>query len=163
MQRLAIAFLLLLTVSIYAGCTVDDICSEETQTTPNMVISFANNRISGVAKPLDSLKITNLDYDKVVWNAPADTIGIPLSTESESSTYSFTILKDNITYTNIYQFDYNLEEVYVSRACGYKMRYNNLEAESIPNEDSTSTWVKNITVLNSIVEDEKNAHITILH
>lgn len=164
MRRLAIAFLVITSVSIYAGCTADDICSEETQTTPNMVISFANNSISGVAKPLDSLKITNLDYDdKVVWNAPADTISIPLSTEVDRSTYAFTIFKDSTRYTNVYQFDYRREEVYISRACGFKMHYTNLEAEAIPNEDNTPTWAKNITVLNPIIEDEKSTHITILH
>lgn len=139
MQRLTIAFSLLLAVVIYAGCTADDICSEDTQTTPNMVISFADNRVSGLAKPLDSLKITNLDYDQVVWNAPADTISIPLSTEVERSTYAFTIRKNNISYTNVYQFDYRHQEVYVSRACGYKMIYNNLEAQAIPNEDDAPT------------------------
>lgn len=163
MHKSAGSILLLLIVSIYAGCTADDICSEETQTTPNLVINFADNRISGVAKPLDSLKITNLDYDKVVWNAPADTIRIPLSTETDRSTYAFTILKDDVVYTNVYQLDYFRKEVYISRACGYKMTYTDLEAEAIPNENNTPTWAKHITILNPIVEDEKNAHITILH
>ena len=163
MHKLAKAFILLLVVSIYAGCTADDICSEETQTTPKLVISFSDNRVSGVAKPLEHLKVRNLEHDTIVWDAPADTISIPLSTEADRSTYSFTILKDDIPHTNIYQFDYYREEIYVSRACGYRMRYTNLEAEGIPNSDNTPTWAKFITVLNPIVEDEKSAHITILH
>lgn len=163
MHKLAKAFILLLIMSTYAGCTADDICSEETQTTPKMVISFSDNRVSGVAKPLAHLRIRNIEYDTIVWDAPADTISIPLSTEADRSTYSFTILKNDIPYTNVYQFEYYREEVYVSRACGYKMRYTNLEAKAIPNSDSTPTWAKFITILNPIVEDEKNAHITILH
>ena len=155
--------LLFLVVTIYAACTADDICSEETQTTPKMIISFADHKVSGVAKPLNHLKIRNIEYDTIVWDAPADIISIPLSTEMDRSTYAFTILKNDISYTNVYRFEYNREEVFVSRACGYKMRFINLMAEDISNTDSTPTWAKFITILNPIVEDEKNAHITILH
>ncbi|HLS12668.1 MAG TPA: DUF6452 family protein [Flavobacteriaceae bacterium] len=164
MYKVLKSFVVLLFVAtIYAACTADDICSEETQTTPKMVISFADHMISGVAKPLNHLKIRNIEYDTIVWDAPADTISIPLSTEMNRSTYAFTIVKEEIPYTNIYQFDYNREEIYVSRACGYKMRYTNLMAEDISNTDSIPTWAKFITILNPIVEDEKSAHITILH
>ena len=155
---------LFLAAIIYAGCTADDICSEETQTTPKMVISFADHKISGIAKPLNHIKITNIEYDTIVWDAPAESISIPLSTEMDRSTYSFTIVKEGVSYTNTYQFDYNRKEVYVSRACGYKMHYTDLKAKDISNTDSTTpTWAQFITILNPIVEDEKSAHITILH
>ena len=163
MYKLAKAFILLFLVSIYAGCTADDICSGETQTTPEMIISFSDNRISELAKPLDHLKVRNIEFDTLVWDAPADTISIPLATDVDRSTYSFTIVKDDVTYTNVFQFDYNREEVYVNRACGFKIRYTNLTAEDISESDSIPTWAKFITVLNPIVEDEKSAHITILH
>lgn len=162
-MRKSAKFLLFFILSMYLGCTADDICSEETPTTPNLVISFADNRISDVAKPLNHLVVRNIEYDTIVWNAPADTIRIPLTTEFDKSTYAFTILKDSITYTNVYELVYTPEEVYVNRACGFKMIYTDLDANSIPNEDNTPSWAKNITVLNSIVEDEESAHITILH
>src|SRR5699024_2899982 len=132
--------LLFLVVTIYAACTADDICSEETQTTPKMIISFADHKVSGVAKPLNHLKIRNIEYDTIVWDAPADIISIPLSTEMDRSTYAFTIVKEEIPYTNIYQFDYNREEIYVSIACGYKMRYTNLMSEDISITDSIPTF-----------------------
>lgn len=163
MNRIIKTFILLLLLSIIAGCTADDICSEETQTTPEMVITFSDHRISGLAKPLEHLTIRNIEYDTIVWDAPADTISMPLSTEMDRSTYAFTILKGETAYTNVYQFDYSREEIYVSRACGYKMRYTNLTAEDISDSDSIPTWAKFITVLNPIITDEKSAHITILH
>ena len=107
MYKVTKAFILLFLIGIYVGCTADDICSEETQTTQEMVISFSDNRISGLAKPLEHLKIRNIEFDTIVWDAPADTISIPLSTEMDRSTYSFTIVKEDITYTNVFQFDYN--------------------------------------------------------
>lgn len=163
MHRLIQATLVILMISLYAGCTTDDICSEETQTTPNLVINFADNKIAGVAKPLSHIMIRNLDLDTLVWNAPADTIAIPLYTDADRSTYAFTIFKEEVPYTNIYQFDYTREEIYVSRACGFKMHFENLKAEAIPNENLTTGWTKNITIIKPIVEDEKSTHITILH
>lgn len=163
MYNVTKVLVLLFLVSMYAGCTADDICSGDTPTTPEMVISFSDNRISGLAKPLDHLKVRNIEFDTIVWDAPADTISIPLSTDLDSSTYSFSIVKEGITYTNVIQFNYNREEVYVNRACGYKMRYINLMAEDISDSESIPTWAKFITVLNPVVEDEKSTHITILH
>jgi len=156
-------WILLLIIGGYAGCTVDDICSEETPTTPRVVISFADNRIADLGKPLEHLKVRSIEYDTLVWDAPADTIMIPLSTEENSVSYAFTIQKNNIEYTNIFKFDYQREEVYVNRACGYKMFFNELEAYDTSNEDNHPIWAKNITVLNPTVQDEKESHITILH
>jgi len=163
MHKFVKAFVVILIVSIYSGCTVDDICSEETQTTPNLVISFTDNNIAELIKPLEHLQVENLEHNTIVWDAPADSIRIPLSTEGDRSTYAFTIIKNGEERTNIYQFDYQREEVYVNRACGFKMRFTNLQAEDISDSDTIPTWAKNITVLNPIIEDEKSTHITILH
>lgn len=152
-----------LSLGIFIGCTVDDICSEETQTTPHLVISFTDNRIPDILKPLAHLKVENLEYEILVWDAPADIIQIPLSTEADKTTYAFTIIKDEIEHKDIYEFSYHRKEVYVSRACGYKMLYIDLEANFIPNSDDTPSWSQNITVLNPIIEDEKKPHITILY
>ena len=52
------------------------------------------------------------------------------------------------------------EDVYVSRACGYKTVFNNLALNLEPDSDN---WVINSEILNSTVKDETKAHVKIFH
>lgn len=86
-----IILLLLTTLSLW-GCTRDDICPEDTQTTPLLVIKFMDISNPSQVKAVDNLRITlaNTSQTEVVI-ARTDTLyKIPLNPIATSVDYNFT-------------------------------------------------------------------------
>jgi hypothetical protein len=93
-KKIISSLLLILTIG---GCTKDDICGEDTPTTPLMVIEFRdiNDRLS--AKAVQNLQILVNNADStVVKSSVNDTIvSIPLDTENNFSSFIFTYKEPN--------------------------------------------------------------------
>ena len=62
---------------------------------------------------------------------------------------------------DIYEFNYERSDVYVNRACGFRATYNNLTA--LEDDLGVIDWILDLNILKTTVEDETEAHITILH
>ena len=101
----------------------------------------------------DGLTIWPEGRDSIVINQTLDSIAIPLDVNNEQTIYNFSsgAAIDQIT---IY---YTVNEIFVSRSCGYKAEFSNLLA--IP----TNSWIEYIEQLTTTVEDESAAHIQIFH
>ena len=56
--------------------------------------------------------------------------------------------------------NYESENIYVSRACGYKQIFNNL---GIDLEPDPSNWVINSEILSTTVKNKNEAHVKIFH
>lgn len=161
-----IPFLLILILA-FNGCTRDDICPEGTATTPNLVIVFNNNMNVENRKKVEDL-IVETDYENsviVLSRTATDSIALPLSTTSDTTKYRFTRVTGtgdtevrNIDYVT---FIYSRKELYLNRACGFKMEFDNLEAQ-LQNEGSEN-WILNISTNDQTVKDEKKAHLTFFH
>jgi hypothetical protein len=156
--------LLLVSILCLNGCTKDDICSGETPTTPLLIIVFKD-----IDNPLEAKNVPNLsviaDYanDVEVFSGSAiDSIAIPLRTGADSTRFRFSNENDLGTFNNIdiVSFNYQRQDIYVNRACGYKTIYSNLE--SVLDLDANN-WILNFEIENQIIEDETKAHITIFH
>ena len=65
-----------------------------------------------------------------------------------------------VSYLDIITINYTNEEVFISRACGYKNIYKNLGFDFTTDGDN---WIFNYSVENNIVENENSAHIHIYH
>ncbi|PVW15689.1 DUF6452 family protein [Marixanthomonas spongiae] len=164
-KKFCIAFLVLVACN---GCTRDDICAETTQTTPLLIITFKNAAITTEAKPANGLTIeTTLENSVTVLdNQTTDSIAIPLNTGADVTRYRFTINTDSVPNppnTDIVEFSYDREDIYVNRACSYKTIYNNLDATF--EDEGTDNWIFqiNVNATNNTVENENDTHITILH
>ena len=158
---------LLLIIFAFNGCTRDDICPEGTATTPKLVIVFNN-----VLNPQNRKKVEDLivetDYENsviVLSRTATDTIAIPLSTTLDTTKYRFIRITGtgdtevrNIDYVT---FIYSRKELYVNRACGFKMEFDNLEAQ-LQNEGSEN-WILNISTNDQTVKDENKAQLTFFH
>ena len=62
---------------------------------------------------------------------------------------------------DVYEFNYMRENIYINRACGFKTIYTTLSA--IEDDNEPVDWIINLDVLNTTVENENQAHITIFH
>ncbi|SKB35043.1 hypothetical protein SAMN05660776_0622 [Salegentibacter holothuriorum] len=155
---------------LFLGCQRDDICPEATQTTPMLVVRFydAEER-DNPARPTNlSIRSTVSDSTKTLYQRiNQDSIAIPLRTNQNATSYTFTIFDsdseeedqeftpntDNLTFT------YGSEEIYVNRACAYKVIYNSLKLTIEGGEDDQ--WIDSYIIEEPNIEDETQAHISI--
>jgi hypothetical protein len=155
----------MLSFCFFSGCEKDDICAEGTPTTPRLIIEFYSKDNSTLRKLVANLKIqgegatTSLNFNQV------DRIELPLKTNENFTNYSFNINSTSSTAANnidLIRFNYNVNDIYVSRACGFKSFFNlnlaNGAVKSNPNEDN-EFWIENIEIVKSNIETEEDVHI----
>ena len=168
----ALCFILL---SFFISCEKDDICLAETPGTPHLIIRFYDASNTSNTKPVTNLRIVgdgnNSEYGSIT---TTDSIAIPLRILETTTAYTLTsdyAIDDNGTpddtsddiitgNEDIITINYTNEEVFISRACGYKNIYKNLGFDFTTDGDN---WIFNYSVENNIVENENSAHIHIYH
>lgn len=183
MKKLKFTFLLLLVALI--SCERDDICAETTPTTPRLMVEFYDATETEELKPVTRLTAygeglannpTNDNTEgTLVYNTNATAIELPLliGNEGEITTSRFILEKDtNLrldedvdtdSNIDIIEISYETEFVYVSRACGYKSIFKNLQVSFETSDDGA--WISGIEVVDTIeiVENENTVHVRILH
>jgi len=164
MKRVYSTFLIIMILAL-GGCTRDDVCSENTPTTPLLVIDFKDFSNPEVEKSVSGLSIVLLDANNTVVIPTASTaqVSIPLDTRTDAIRLFFTmdtgVDNENIDLVTL---TYQREDIYVNRACSFKTIYNDLSG-SLDTTTDDDTWIRRINILNSTIENEDEAHITILH
>jgi len=162
----------------FSSCEKDDICDANTPTTPRLVISFYDFLNPSVLKNVTNLKVvgegmiegivfnTGTGNDRYLTNG--NTISIPLKTVGTSSSFSFTLNSGNtnpalVNVDNI-KFDYTTQELFVSRACGYKTLFTLDPIKPYTHTDAAvadKKWIAYISVEKSNLENENETHIKI--
>ncbi len=145
-------FFLVLIVLLAASCEKDDFCIDPI--TPNLVIRFYDNVNQTSTLAVSDITIWPEGRDTIVMNETLDSIAIPLDVNNPETIYNFQMgtLIDQIT------IDYTLNEVFVSRSCGFKATFTDLNGTP-----ESSNWIQSLTILSTTVEDESAAHIQIFH
>ena len=151
--------LLTLIALLVSSCEKDDFCIEPI--TPNMVIRFYNATNITQTKPVEDLSVTPEGFDELYSNANLDSILIPLDVTSNQIIYNLSS-ESNI---DIITINYDVEEVFVSRSCGFKAIFNNVSVTS----DVSNDWIIGLTetLENTItiptIDNETAAHVKIFH
>ncbi|MBW1296800.1 DUF6452 family protein [Aquimarina litoralis] len=151
-----------------SSCERDDICAEDTPTTPFLIIKFIDDVTSTDIKQPDELQVKAVDFDSVItYTTNQDSILIPLRTNALLTDFEFTINSDtedggDDPNTDVVSFQYTPVEEYVSSACGFRVLYNGLERTLTPEEDN-GNWIKRILIEQPDVINETVAHVLIFH
>ena len=151
--------LLTLIALLVSSCEKDDFCIEPI--TPNMVIRFYNATNITQTKSVEDLSVTPEGFDELYSNANLDSILIPLDVTSNQIIYNL-YSESNI---DIITINYDVEEVFVSRSCGFKAIFNNVSVTS----DVSNDWIIGLTetLENTItiptIDNETAAHVKIFH
>lgn len=180
MNKIA-ALLFLLAVS-FSSCEKDDICDANTPTTPRLVIYFYNYLDPTVSKSVTNLKVigdglvngiifntSGTSVTKYLANAP--NVKIPLNLAEDVSRFNFILNASDPLYakTDLLEFNYSRQLLYVSRACGYKTLFQLNQDNLLPNPfvlnnnngATEGNWIRNITVEKYNLENENETHIKI--
>ncbi|PHS52547.1 MAG: hypothetical protein COB01_06940 [Lutibacter sp.] len=146
--------LLILVVFTILSCEKDDICIDAT--TPSLIFRFYDNDSQTDLKQikLDSVWVEGKIKIQAYVNVSLDSIAIPIDLNENNTTY---IIENNAVKDTL-KFSYTKNDVFVSRSCGYKTIFDNLQIDSY-----TTNWIKNISINNSTIDNETSAHLSIFH
>ena len=153
------------------GCEKDDICPETTQTTPRLVIEFYD-----LTSPDELLQVPGLfalglgaeDTEVPINNEIVTTrssIALPLKTdaiETEFILYKSYDIVDGEVIGNPdrIKVTYDSENVYVSRACGYKTTF---DVQTFAITTDSDQWMIGSEILITEITNENDIHVKILH
>jgi hypothetical protein len=171
--------LLLVVIIASSSCEKDDICDANTPTTPRLIFEFYDISNPSVLKSVTDLKVTGEGKDEPYIFNPTATgdarfvtsgteIAIPLKTDDDTTTYTFTLNSRNSNPTLIdvdkVTFNYSRRDVYVSRACGFKTLFqlapsNRIVHTAVP--ASKLKWMRTISVEKSNIDNENETHIKV--
>jgi len=156
----------LLVLFIILGCTKDDICPEDTATTPLLIITFKDFADGLTAKPVPDLRVLDaLDPTIEFAIESNDSIAIPLRNFNDAT--QFLLIRDSnsddlgAANTDRVQISYTTRDVYLNRACGFIVNYDNVGA--LLDSDDADTWIISLQTLVDTIDNQNETHITILH
>jgi hypothetical protein len=158
-------FILLIITFFFSGCEKDDICAEGTPTTPRLIIEFYSRDNNTVRKLVANLKVQGEGVSSTLVFNQVDTIELPLKTNENYTNFSFNINSTATTIANntdLIRFNYIVNDIYVSRACGFKSFFNLNLANGVVKtnpEGDDFFWIENIEIVKSNVENEEDVHI----
>ena len=174
---LIIPILLIAMLSI--SCERDDICPNATPTTPRLIIDLLDALNPDTKKNVFDLVVIGVDNDDFLPDyifQDTDDLILPLRTDDNTTEYILikeASVNDNGTPNdNTDDFvdgnqdritlNYSREEVFVSRACGFKTIFKNVTLTIVQDGDN---WMLSREPLtdNQSVEDETTTHFNISH
>ena len=160
-----LALIILGCIIVLYNCERDDICSSATPTTPHLIIRFLDIDNQDASKTVNDLTIFGEGSEIPIYNlADIDSIALPLNFEGEgiSTTTTFQFIEDSANNPNIDEIEitYIPEFVYVSRACGYKSIFNELQIRIV---SDTENWVLLSEIIYTTVDNETEAHVYLFH
>ncbi|WP_026915029.1 DUF6452 family protein [Christiangramia portivictoriae] len=168
------------------GCQRDDICPESADITPFLILRFYDIDDQQLEKAPQNLSIREVGDDTTFvsirsnsstityFRYSQDSIAIPLRTNAGETNLEFILNtaeipeegeepdeedEENPQNTDILRFSYTVEEEYLNRACGYKANYIGLKVNLDAGEDDS--WIQNIQILETNIDDQNNAHVSI--
>ncbi len=167
MKKIILSLICLICLA-QSACERDDICAETTLTTPLLVIDFFDADDPSSEKIPSNLVITadgqepNEDGEVLpIVISTTSTITIPLRTDQDITSFTFTIDEDESENSDIITFNYFRTEDFVSSACGFRVTYDGLLETLEAGDDGP--WINNVEISNPTVEDETTTHVTIFH
>ena len=150
----------------FSSCEKDDICDATTATTPKLIIEFYDVLHPTVLKNVTNLAVKEVGSTAIIGFVSESKIQLPLKTNEDITKYSLILNSTDVTIDNedFLQFNYTRQNIFVSRACGYKTIFT-LDPTTPYIKTETSTpdgyWIQNITVATSNITTENETHIKI--
>jgi len=169
------AITILLFLSLAISCEKDDICSTSNAETSHLKIKFFDQLDQETLKSVTGLSIIGIDNSfRYGLEETRDSIMIPLRILQNNTSYS--LIKDYTIDDNgtpedsaddfatgnedIITITYENEEIFISKACGFKNVFNDVNFGFTPDADN---WILSTTVITNKIETEDDAHVHIFH
>lgn len=162
MKKIFQLSLILATTFAFICCEKEDICTKEDPTTSGVVIEFFNDttRIETNKIPTNLVAVVNGNTTGILANASK--IELPLPVNSTTFEWNLILNGADEDTTNdiidVVNFTYNVEQQYISRACGYKANF--ILDENTPIQ-TTNNWIRRIEVKNPNILNPNETHVKV--
>ena len=157
-----ILFLVLFTC-LFSACEKDDFCIEN-PVTSKLIIDFYDDTNRETLKNVQRFSIiAEGKTDSLFVNTTSNSIAIPLNSLTQETRYTLKKNDDNGAKVDdkiaTFTIQYDTEEEFVSRSCGFKVIFNNVAFSS-----DTNGWITDFTPTTIInLDDQSAAHVQIFH
>ena len=155
---------LLLAVSFW-NCEKDDICAEGTAVTPLVIIEFYDATTTTVLKSVTNLGVIAPSFTTGFSFTGVTKIKVPLRTSADLTSLHFIQNGSDADTTNdnidLLTFNYVRNDVYISRACGYKTVFFLDATNPIALTTDSNNWIQNIEVVQPNIATENEVHVKI--
>ena len=165
MKKLKIIAIALLIANSFWGCEKDDICTEGTPTTPQVVIEFYDAANPTDLKPVTNLKISSPGFADMENINNVSKVKLPLKTNELVTVFNLTLngydsdtTNDN---TDVLTFNYTKSDVFISRACGFKTVFQLNDNNPVLTDGDATMWISSRVVTQSNIQNENETHIKI--
>jgi len=143
------------------ACEKDDFCTQN-PVTPNLVLRFYDMDNTNDLKNVERLSIiAEGKTDSLFTNRTTDSIAIPLNSLSQKTVYTLKMndVDGNIAnnQTATLTIEYNPEEDFVSRSCGFRIIYENVTL-------SNTGWINSLSTTEvPLIDNQASAHVQVFH
>lgn len=167
MKKLKIIFIALFIANFFWSCEKDDLCDENTPTTPRMIIEFYDDNNPSQTKNVVNLGIiAEGETEGILFNGVSK-IQVPLKTTAEITKYSFVLDSQNpvvaLQNEDKIEINYTHKDEYISRACGFKTLFTLKNPNGIieaPDPDPAA-WIQQILIQKHNILNEDEVHVKI--
>lgn len=160
---------LLMVLAVLPSCEKDDICDPNTPTTPRLIITFYDVNNPADLKNVNQLLVTGegMSEPYATFTGVSE-VQLPLRTTEDVTQYRLTLNSndENNDNTDVLQFNYSRNSVYVSRACGYKTLFTldpTAPAVLTDNPEPDALWINSIGIEQPEINNEDETHIAIYY
>lgn len=135
-------------------------------TTPSLKQNVTRLKVVGEGQP-EGIVFNKSAIDETKYLTSGDSIAIPLRTGEDSATFTFTLNSDStnptLSNTDQIKINYTRQNVYVSRACGFKTIYKLATQNPLEVTDSGNDglWIQLAEPENSNIEFENETHVKV--
>ena len=145
--------LLLLYFFILFSCEPDDLCLETYADTPKLIVKFFDTN-SKESIEIENILVEDNDRNIILFSGSTDSLSVPLNYTKQQTTLN---LIHNNNSDRVY-INYDTNEVFVSKGCGYKMNY---VLDNIILENDNANWIGFFEIINQNITEESNHHVKI--
>lgn len=160
-----VVFLFLGILSLTLGCTRDDICTDQTDKTPLLIIRFYNAQNPEAFKAVTNFTIVP-QGDTIALFQPqtTDSLAIPLDTRFDITDYILYInATDDVPGADLMSFSYERENEFINRACAFRTNFKNLDINLAPSNQQS--WIDDFLIRSDSINarNQNEAHLYIYH
>ena len=147
---------LLLILLLHQSCEPDDVCNLENPSTPQLVLRLYDANQPSQLKSVDTLWVKDTENESILQFFNTDSIAIPFQINSNKMDFDFMVsggISDELL------IDYQTQDMYLSRACGFQSTFIINEIEISSNQ----SWINTIEIVTNEILVDTLAHVKIYH
>lgn len=156
-------FFLILILSVVSfsfwNCEKDDICPDGTVTTPQLVIEFYDSSVTDSIITLSAIDYFDVTINDTVSESSVSQILVSLNPNEDSVSYELIMTDENdVSATDTITINYTRQNIYVSRACGYKTNFTITDVIL-----NSNNWISSEAIIQPSITNEDEVHLALYY